>query len=210
MRALADPESKLFSLLNKMTLLMELNIWVIVCCLPVVTVGAALSSMHTVLLKIYRGEEKRVTADFFRAMKSNMKNGTLLWLLFLGYLSALLGLWLWTAYLAPAVVRFVGYGLALAALVGLLWLDWALILQSRYVYGVMQCLQNALLAWLKYPGSTLVYLVSLVLPTFFCFSLQLLPLLLLLAVALFHMISTTLYSRVFDEMEGVPPRVHKL
>jgi uncharacterized membrane protein YesL len=207
MRALADPESKLFSLLNKMTLLMELNIWVIVCCLPVVTVGAALSSMHTVLLKIYRGEEKRVTADFFRAMKSNLKNGTLLWLLFLGYLSALLGLWLWTAYLAPAVVRFVGYGLALAALVGLLWLDWALILQSRYVYGVMQCLQNALLAWLKYPGSTLVFLVSLAIPPVLCLSIPTMPLLLLIGITLPHFISTTLYTRVFDRMEGVPEKI---
>ena len=60
MRGLADPESKIYSLLNKLALILELNLWVVLCCLPVITAGAAISSMHAVLLKIYREEEKRV------------------------------------------------------------------------------------------------------------------------------------------------------
>ena len=36
------------------------------------------------------------------------------------------------------------------------------------------------------------------------------PVQLLGGIALPHLISTTLYSRVFDQMEGVPPRVPKL
>ena len=52
MRGLANPESKIYSLLNKMALMVELNIWVLLCCLPVVTAGAAVSSMHGVLLRL--------------------------------------------------------------------------------------------------------------------------------------------------------------
>ena len=98
----------------------------------------------------------------------------------------------------------------LAAVLGFLYLDWALILQSRYVYTVPQCLNNAVLAWLSHPGSTFVYLVSLVIPVLFCLALETLPLLLLGGIALPHMISTTLYSRVFWSLEGVPPRLPKL
>ena len=101
MRTLVDPDSKLFALLNKLVLAIELNIWVLLCCLPVVTAGAAFSSMHGVLLKLYRDEEKYVTTDFFQAMKGNLKNGTVLWLLFLGYLGLLAGLGVVAERLGP-------------------------------------------------------------------------------------------------------------
>lgn len=210
MRGLIDPDSKLFSLLNKVVLIMELNLWVILCCLPVVTAGAAFSSMHAVLLKIYREEDKQVAADFFQAMKGNLKNSTALWLLFMGFLAALAGIGGMAVQAAPDGSVYVLFGLLIAAAISILLLDWALILQSRYIYTVPQCLKNAVLAWLKYPGSTLVYLVSLVIPVLLCLTLETLPLLLLGGVALPHVISTTLYSRVFDEMEGLPPRMPKL
>lgn len=210
MRSLIDPDSKLASLLTKLTLLMELNLLVLLCCLPVVTVGAALCSMHAVLLKIYRDEEKRVAADFRQAMKGNLKNGTILWLLYLGFLALLAGVWALAEHWMPAGAVYVLYGLLLAAVLGLLYLDWALILQSRYVYTIPQCLKYALLAWLQYPGSTFVYLVSTGIPLLFCVSVQLLPLALLLGVTLPHMISTSLYNRVFDQMEGIPAHLPKL
>lgn len=209
MRGLADPDSKLFSLLEKMTLLMELNLLVLLCCLPVVTIGAAFSSMHTVLLKIYREEEKHIFEDFFRAMKSNLKNGTALWLLFLGYLGLLAGIGGIALRSGTAGSVYVLYGLLIAAIPGIVYLDWALILQSRYVYTLPQCLKYALLAWLKYPGSTFVYLVCSMIPALLCCSLQILPVILLGGVTIPHIISTTLYSRVFDEMEDVPPRLPK-
>lgn len=210
MRGLANPESKIYSLLNKMALMVELNIWVLLCCLPVVTAGAAVSSMHGVLLKIYREEEKRVIEDYFRAMKGNLKNGTILWLFFLLFLGLLAGIGFVAVHRIPTGTVYVLYGLLITAVIGLLLLDWALILQSRYVYTVPQCLRYAVLAWLKYPGSTIVYLISLVIPVLFCLSLETMPLLLLGGITLPHLISTTLYSRVFDQMEGIPPRLPKL
>lgn len=202
MKGLIDPNSKLFSLLTKLVLLMELNLLVVLCCLPVVTVGAALSSMHAVMLKIYRDEEKKVAADFFHAMKSNLKNGTVLWLLYLMYLGVLALIWNSAARATPQGV-YVTFILLLMAVLGLLYLDWALILQSRYVYTVGQCLRNALLAWMKYPGSTFVYLVSIAVPVLLCLSLKVWPIVLMFGITLPHFISTTLYSRVFDQMEGM-------
>lgn len=210
MRGLADPDSKIYALLNKAILLAELNLYVILCCLPVVTAGAALCSMHTVLLKIYRGEEKRVAGDFFRAMKSNLKNGTILWLLFLGYLGLLAGIGVSAMGRFPAGATAILCGLLLVAFFSALYLNWAMILQSRYVYTIPQCLRNALLAWLRYPGSTFLYLVSMAIPVVFCFSLKTLPLILLGGTTMPHIISTMLYSRVFDELEGIEPRLPEL
>lgn len=112
MRGLIDPDSKLFALLTKLVLLMELNI--------------------------------------------------------------LAGLWALAVDTIPDGAVYVLYGLLLTAVLGFLYLDWALILQSRYVYTVGQCLKNALLAWMQDPGSTVVYLVSIVIPVLLCLSVELL------------------------------------
>ena len=210
MRGLADPNSKVFSLLNKLALLLELNVLVCLSCLPLITVGASLCSMHAVLLKIYRNEEKRIFTDFFQAMKSNLKNGTILWLLFLGYLGVLALIWNVALSQFPNGATYVLFSLLFAAVIGMLYLDWALILLSRYVYTVPQCLKYALLAWMKYPGSTLIYLISLAAPLLLCCSIQTMPLVFLIAVTLSHLISTTLYSTVFDQMEGVSSQLPQL
>lgn len=210
MKGLANPDSRIYALLNKLVLLMELNVLVVLCCLPVVTAGAALASMHGVLLKIYRGEENRIAGDFFHAMKGNLKKSTVLWLLFLGYLGLLAGVGIGAVRMIPENAVYVLFGVLLAAMVGLIYLDWALILQSRYVYTVPQCLKYALLAWFQYPGSTVVYPVSLVIPLLLCCSVQTMIIAALLGVTLPHMVSTTLYSRVFDRMEDIPDRLPKL
>ena len=210
MRGLGNPDSKIFSLLNKAALLMELNLLVVMCCLPVITAGAAFCSMHAVLLKIYRNEEKQVAADFFQAMKSNLKNGTMLWILFLQFAGLLIGLGALTVSKLPDRSVYVLFCLLLVAVMGMLYLNWALILQSRYVYTIPQCLKNALLAWIQYPGSTFVFLVSILVPTVLCTMIQLWPLVAMIGITLPALISTTLYSRVFDRMEGVPDRVHEL
>lgn len=211
MRGLANPDSKIYAILNKLAFLVELNLLVLLCSVPVVTAGAAFCSMHTVLLKIYRGEESRIASDFFRAMKGNLKNGTMLWVLYLMYLGLLAGVWFGCGSRLPEGSGvYLLFVLLLAAVLGSLYLDWAMILQSRYVYTVSQCLHYALLAWIEYPGSTVVYLVSLAIPVLLCLSLEILPLVLLLGITAPHFISTTLYSRVFDRMEGIPDRIHKL
>ena len=210
MKGLIDPNSKLFALLTKAVLLMELNLLVLLCCLPVVTIGAAMSSMHAVLLKIYRDEEKKVPADFFQAMKSNLKNSTVLWLLFLAFAGVLAAAGTAVVRANPENAVYVLFVLLLMGVLGLLYLNWALILQSRYVYTVGQCLCNALLAWGKYPGSAFVYLVSLAVPVLLCLSIKFWPIVAMLGITLPHFMSTTLYSRVFDDMEGVPMTLPKL
>ena len=142
-------------------------------------------------------------------MKSNLKNSTVLWLMYWLLLGVLAGIWTLAVRFAPEQEIYILFGLLLVGVMGMVCLDWALILQSRYVYTISQCLKYALLAWLKYPGSTFVYLISIVIPVLLCFSLETL-ILAVFSVGVSHLISTTLYSRVFDQMEGVPPRMPKI
>ena len=68
-----DLDSPLMNVLNKMADLMWLNILTLICCIPVITAGAALTSMHYVALKIVRNEESYITRSFFKSFKTNFR-----------------------------------------------------------------------------------------------------------------------------------------
>ena len=78
---LFDMDSPLMIGLNKMADLMILNLLTILCCLPVVTVGASLTAMHYMVIKLIRNEESYVVKGFFRSFKQNLRQGTIIWLL---------------------------------------------------------------------------------------------------------------------------------
>lgn len=84
MRGLFDMDSFLWRWLSRLADLMLLNLLFAVCCLPVFTVGAALSALYTVCMKMAVNEEGSVAKDFFQAFKSNFKQATLLWLIMAG------------------------------------------------------------------------------------------------------------------------------
>ena len=68
---------------NKFADLMFLNMITIIFCIPIFTIGASLTAMHTMVLKIYRDEESYVIRGFFKAFKENFKQATIMWLLYL-------------------------------------------------------------------------------------------------------------------------------
>lgn len=56
------------------------TLYFILCSLPVVTVGAAVTAVSATLLRIRRNECSGVTGTFFGAFRQNFKQATLLWL----------------------------------------------------------------------------------------------------------------------------------
>ena len=90
-----DPDSPLMSGLSRMTDLVLLNLITLAGCLPVITAGASLTAMHYVLLKMVRGEEGYVAADWLKSFKRNFRQATLIWLVFLAAgVMALVDLWI--------------------------------------------------------------------------------------------------------------------
>lgn len=79
-------EGGFFSAMDKLGSLFWLNILCIVCSIPLFTIGASVTAMYYVTLKMARDEECYITKEFFRSFKQNFRQATLIWLL-----SALLG-----------------------------------------------------------------------------------------------------------------------
>lgn len=63
-------ESPFMNFLNRVADLIWLNILTMICCIPVVTIGASLTAMNYVLLKMAKNEEGYITKAFFKSFKS--------------------------------------------------------------------------------------------------------------------------------------------
>lgn len=68
----------------------ELNVLWLLCCIPVITIGASTTAFYASMMKLVRGEEGYIHQDFFRAFRQNWKQGTKL-----GLLLSAIGVFLW-------------------------------------------------------------------------------------------------------------------
>jgi len=74
-------DSPVLAFLNKLTDLILLNVLCIICCLPVVTIGASITAAYYVCIISIRNGDGYVTKRFFKSFKENFKNATIIWLI---------------------------------------------------------------------------------------------------------------------------------
>lgn len=82
-------EGPLIGFLQKIGMLIVLSVLFLLCSFPLVTMGAAASALYYAVAKSVRRERGYPTKEFFRAFKRNLKNGTVLTVIF-GGLAALI------------------------------------------------------------------------------------------------------------------------
>ena len=69
-------DSPVMVALTKMADLIIVNLLAFFCCLPIITVGASMTALHYVVLKIVRDEECYIVRSFFKSFKENFKQAT--------------------------------------------------------------------------------------------------------------------------------------
>ena len=84
MREFFNMDNSFFRALGRLADLMILNITFIICCIPVVTIGASLTGLYYVALKMAENEESYIIRSFLKSFKQNFKQATLIWLMVLG------------------------------------------------------------------------------------------------------------------------------
>ena len=63
--------------------LIILNLIFIVCCIPIVTIGPALTALYYMTLKMARNEETYIIRGFFKSFKENFRQAIVIWLIIL-------------------------------------------------------------------------------------------------------------------------------
>lgn len=72
-----------FSLMSRVADLMLLNLLFLITCIPIVTIGSAISAQYYVTWRLKEYGETSIVKDYFTSFKSNLKQGIAIWLIFL-------------------------------------------------------------------------------------------------------------------------------
>ena len=83
MKNIFNIDSPLMQMLTRLGEMIIINFLCLVCCLPVITTGAALSATHRIMQDYVTDNEGSLIKTFFRAFKENFKQATITWLVLL-------------------------------------------------------------------------------------------------------------------------------
>lgn len=159
--------SKPVVFLGKAVDLVWMNILFLLCCLPVITIGAAWTALYYTTVKVIRRDRgSTIAREFFRSFRLNFKTGTAAWLI-------LLCAWLLTGYGLYLIIglRFQAYGVAAGVCSALMLMELILMIYSfavlsRFEMRLGGLLRNALVLAVRHPGQTLFsVVVTLVIAT---------------------------------------------
>lgn len=197
-----DLDSPLMNVLNKMADLMWLNILTLICCIPVITAGAALTYMHYVALKIVRNEESYITRSFFKSFKTNFRQATLIWLLLM-LVAAILG---GDYYIiTKSGMQFSQVLVVLIMAAGVL-----VICTSLYVFPVLAKFDNTIMGTirnafimsiLQLPKTVVMFVMAFFPLIIYLVSLRLIPIIFLFGFSLPAYASAMLYNKFFQKLE---------
>lgn len=138
---------------RKMTKLFDLcllNILCLVTCVPVITIGPALTALYTVLLAMSKDEEGPVTKMYFKAFASNFKKGAAAGIIYTAAVGIFIfDLSIWQASQSaykPMFVTATVILLAQAVMVGC----WLFPLMAKFENSVKNMFKNAMIFAFKY------------------------------------------------------------
>lgn len=86
---LFDPNNPLMRSMSKVADIIILNILFMVCSIPVVTIGPALTALHCVTMKLVRDEEGGIIKDFFQSFRLNFRQALTIHLIMLAVAAVL-------------------------------------------------------------------------------------------------------------------------
>lgn len=78
LEAIFNPENAVFCLINKILDLMVLSLVWAVCCIPVVTAGAASTALYYAVVKSVRRQRSYPVREFWKSFRANLKKGILI------------------------------------------------------------------------------------------------------------------------------------
>lgn len=202
MNKIFDLDSPFMRVLNRIADLMILNFLMLLCCIPIFTIGAACTGMHYVLLKTVRGEEGYLVRGFFKSFKQNFRQATILWLIMLLVIGVYVGDFLIFSYSGvkfPAVLMIAILAIAIVFLMVAVYVFPVL---SRFDNTIKNTLKNAFcMAILNLP-KTLLMILLLALPlVIIYFSNYATIFVILFGISAPAYASAYLYSGIFKKFE---------
>lgn len=195
-------DSPLMQGLNKLGDLLWLNLLTLFCCLPVITVGPALTALHYMALKIARNEEGYITRSYFKSFKKNLKQGILIWLILVAVLLVLAGDFYIINY--SGLEFHEGIRIVLTAIFLLIMFTSMFLFPvlAKFENTIFKTIKNAFLIGVMQLPKTILMMILFAIPlVLFIYVPQVIPLVFMFGLSLPAWASAKLYSKFFKKLE---------
>lgn len=210
MSRLHDKKELLISIGERFADLILLNILFIVTCIPIVTVGAAITALNSVTLKmVIDKEDGHIIRAFLRSFLQNLLQASLAWLIF-GVLYAVLILDLYIFHRLPVATPVIVWIFIIVLMILVsMNMNCTLALQARFHNSLRQTLKNSMIISLMNLGKLIKITLISFAPIFFLITVSAsLPAILLLGFSGPAYLNSFTWRKVFAKYtphENTPP-----
>ncbi|NBJ91880.1 YesL family protein [Parablautia muri] len=195
-------DSPLFSFLNKVADLIILNLLTLICCIPIFTVGAAMTGLNYVCLKMVRNEEGYIARGFFKSFKQNFKQATIIWLIILLVVGVLAGDVFIMRYSNVAFPTWIKMALLAVGLIVIVALMHVFPVLARFDNTIKNTFRNSLYMGILTLPKTILMIVFWILPiVIMMLSFQAFPFVFLLGISGPAFLCALLYNKTFKRFE---------
>lgn len=202
MNKLFDLDSPIMRFLSRMADMIILNILMMICCIPIITVGAACTAMHYVLLKMVRDEEGYLIKGFFKSFVRNFRQATLIWIFMLAVLLVFAGDWMIFRASADTFPRALVLGVIAVGIIVLMTAVYVFPLLARFDNSIKNTVCNAALLAVGNLPKTLLMIVIYAIPFVIAyFSIYSYVFIFMFGISLPAYGAAWLYSSIFKKFE---------
>lgn len=193
-------DSGFFAFMDKVSNLLWLNLLFLICCIPVITIGASTTAMFYVTLKMVRDEECYITKSFFRSFKQNFKQATGIWILVMligGIFSADFTILRNTDVPVGKIMTVVVMAMSIILVFTLMYIFPVL---AKFDNTIKNTIKNALLMSIRHFPWTILLILCMILPfVLMYFITWMIPVMFLLGGAGIAYGTSYIYRRIFDQ-----------
>ncbi len=196
-------DSPFMQFLTKVANLMILNMLTLVCCIPIVTAGAAVTALYYVTLKMAKGDEPYIFKSYFKSFKENFRQATVIWIIMLAVIALFAADWNIILHgmegTGAQVMRIVMFVISVFLVLTALYVFPVL---SRFENTVKQTIKNSfLMSILNLPKSILIVIIHLLPVVLIMISVSLVPVVFLLGMSVVAYLCSMLYVKIFRRFE---------
>lgn len=157
-------DNKFFQVMGRIADLIILNLIFLVCCIPVITIGPALTALHYVLMKMCRDEESYLIRSFFKSFKENFRQGVIINLIVLAAALILYMDFNLISAMTGTVAKALYYIFLVLALLFAMMYMYIYPLLAKFYNSIATIFKNSMLMAIRHLPYTLLCLVVSALP----------------------------------------------
>lgn len=154
MRKIFGFSSKLMNIMNRAADLLLLNILFIVTSIPIITIGASVTALYSVMMKVCMDVEGYIIKDYFQTFKRQFMKASCLWGIFIG-IAAVIGVDAYFYIFSARAVFFMRYLFYILLICFVFILSYSFVVLEQMKCTVGNVLKNAIVLSIRFLPYTL-------------------------------------------------------